>query len=107
MTIRDGAWELFDYDFQTGRSVWRYFDGEKTTFRTDYPVDDLIKQNAFTRNETSGNQMGDWVKIASVPLNVAYDAGLVQAQTEGDQQFVKKWLNDGDNRAWRSFDATV
>lgn len=105
--IRDGDFTLVDYDYHTGRSVWHYFDGEKTVVRTDYPVDSLIAQNQFTRNETSGNKMGDWVKIASVPLNVAYDSGLVQAQAEGDTKFVKRFLNDGDNRAWRSFEGNV
>lgn len=105
--IRDGNFTLVDYDYHTGRSVWHYFDGEKTIVRTDYPVDNLIKQNQFTRNETAGNKMGDWVKVASIPLNVAYDSGLVQAQAEGDDKFVKRFLNDGDNRAWRSFEGRV
>lgn len=107
MTIRDGDFTLVDYDYATGRSVWHYFDGEKTVVRTDYPVDTLIKQNQFTRNETSGNKMGDWVKVASIPLNVAYDSGLVKAHAEGDEKFVKRFLNDGDNRAWRSFDGNI
>ena len=30
MRVKDGDWELFDYDFRSGRSVWSYFDGETT-----------------------------------------------------------------------------
>ncbi|PDT82930.1 hypothetical protein [Sinorhizobium sp. BJ1] len=104
MTIRDGDWELFDYDFQTGRSVWRYFDGEKTTFRTDYPVDNVISQNQEVRNEASRAWAGDWHRVASIPLNVAHDSGLVQAHSEGDDRYVKRFLNSSDNRAWRTKD---
>lgn len=107
MTIRDGQWELHDYDFATGRSVWRYFDGAQTHFRVDTPVDEIVRVNEFTRNDTAGNRFGDWVKIASVPLNHAHAQNLVRAQSEGDDKYLSRWLNDGDNRAWRSFEGRV
>jgi len=107
MTIRDGQWELHDYDFATGRSVWRYFDGQEYVFRIDTPVDNIVRENEFTRNATSGNKFGDWVKIASVPANHAHHANLVRAHSEGDDAYVSRWLNDSDNRAWRSFEGRV
>lgn len=107
MIIRDGDWSLHDYDFQTGRSVWAKFDGEETIFRVDTPVDNIIRDNEFTRNATAGNRMGEWVKVASVPLNHAYQQNLVQAHSQGDEAFVRRWLNDGDNRAWRSFEGNL
>lgn len=107
MTIRDGDWELHDYNFQTGRSVWRYFDGLDWHFEIDQPVDDIVRQNEFVRNETSGRPMGDWAHIASVPLSHAHAQGLVQAHSEGDDKFVARWLNDGDNRAWRTREGVV
>lgn len=107
MTIRDGQWELHDYDFATGRSVWRYWDGEEWQIRVDTPVDNIVRENEFTRNATAGNLMGDWVKIASIPLNHAYEQNLVRAHSEGDDAFVSRWLNNSDNRAWRSFEANV
>ncbi len=100
--IRDGDWTLYDYDFQTGRSVWHYFDGEKDVFRTDYPVDNLMSENQAVRNVAEKAWRGDWHRVASIPLNVAYDAGLMQAQTEGDDRFVKRFFNSSDNRAWRT-----
>lgn len=100
--IKDGDWTLYDYDFQTGRSVWHYFDGEKTVFRTDYPVDTVISQNNAVRTEAQRAWTGDWHRVASVPLNVAHDSGLVQAHSEGNDKFVKRFLNDSDNRAWRT-----
>ncbi|ABR60658.1 hypothetical protein GOC91_23300 [Sinorhizobium medicae] len=102
MIIRDGSWSLYDYDQMTGRSVWHYFDGEKDVFRVDYPVDNLMSENAGIRNSAERAWKGDWHRVASIPLNVAHGAGLVQAHSEGDDRFVKRFLNNSDNRAWRT-----
>ena len=107
MIIRDGDWTLFDHDFQTGRSVWCKDDGSERVFLIDTPVDNIIRDNEFTRNATAGNRFGDWVKVASIPLNHAYEQNLVRAHTEGDTKFVKRWLNDSSNRAWRSFEGNI
>jgi acyl carrier protein phosphodiesterase len=107
MTIKDGDWTLFSWDAQTGRSVWSIFDGEKTHFRVDYPVDNLISQNEQTRNSAEKAWTGDWHRVASVPLNVFYDSGLAEAQNQGDRKFVSRFLNDGDNRAWRTREGNV
>jgi acyl carrier protein phosphodiesterase len=100
--IRDGSWTLYDHDFQTGRSVWHLFDGEKDVFRVDYPVDTLMSENAAVRNCAEKAWRGDWHRVASIPLNVAHDSGLVEAHSQGDDRFVKRFLNSSDNRAWRT-----
>ncbi|RVQ68158.1 hypothetical protein [Sinorhizobium medicae] len=102
MIIRDGEWTLFDHDMTTGRSVWHYFDGEKDVFRVDYPITNIVNQNQAVRNEASRAWAGDWHRVASIPLNVAYDSGLVQAHTEGNDRYVKRFFNSSDNRAWRT-----
>lgn len=102
MIIRDGAWTLYDHDMVTGRSVWHSFDGEKDVFRIDYPVDSVISENQAVRNEASRAWAGDWHRVASIPLNIAHDSGLVQAHSEGDDRFVKRFLNSSDNLAWRT-----
>lgn len=107
MAIKDGNWELVDYDFRSGRSVWSYFDGEKQHFRTDYPVDGLISENSAVRNIAERSWRGDYHRVASIPLNVLWDSGLVEAQSQGDDKFVSRWLNDGDHRAWRTKEGRV
>ncbi|EHK75202.1 hypothetical protein SM0020_24880 [Sinorhizobium meliloti CCNWSX0020] len=102
MIIRDGEWTLFDHDMTTGRSVWHYFDGEKDVFRVDYPITNIVNQNQAVRNEASRAWSGDWHRVASIPLNIAYDSGLVQAHTEANDRYVKRFLNSSDNRAWRT-----
>ncbi len=107
MIIRDGAWTLFDYDFATGRAVWHYHDGEKDVFRTDYPVTGIIEANKTASGIAATGWAGDWHQIASIPLNVAYDSGLSQAQADGDHGFVSRFLNNSDNRAWRTKEGRV
>lgn len=107
MIIRDGEWSLYDYDFKTGRSVWCREDDGETVFRIDTPVDNIVRDNEFTRNATAGNQFGEWVKVASVPLNHAHSQNVIRAHSEGDDAYVSRWLNDSDNRAWRSFEGRV
>lgn len=107
MIIRDGDWTLFSHDHQSGRSVWHLHDGEKDVWRVDYPVDALMAENAAVRNAADRAWRGDWHRVASVPLNVAYDSGLVKAQSQGDDNFVKRFLNDGDNRAWRTREGNI
>lgn len=109
MTIKDGDWELISYDYATGRSVWSYFDGEKTTIRTDYPVEATIAENAAIRNAAQKAWKGDYHLVASIPLNILHDenAGLMKAHSEGDDKYVSRWLNDSDNSAWRTKEGSV
>lgn len=109
MTIRDGDWELIDYDAATGRSVWSHFDGEKTTIRTDYPVQATIAENTAVRNAAQKAWKGDYHLIASIPLNLLHDenVGLLKAQTQGDDKYVSRWLNDSSNAAWRTKEGRV
>ena len=109
MVIRDGSWRLFDHDMQTGRSVWCVEDGNKTHWRVDYPVENLIAENTAVRNSAEKAWTGDWHRVASIPLNVLHDEkmGLMKAQAEGDDKYVSRWLNSSDNRAWRTKEGTI
>lgn len=103
MAITDeNGFELVEFDPVSGRSIWSYFDGEKTVYRTDYPVEATMAENEAVRKEADSAWRGDWHRVASIPLNIAHDSGLVEAQTQGDDKFVKRFLNDSDNRAWRT-----
>lgn len=107
MRIKDGDWVLFDYDHQTGRQVWSLENGDgTTTYRTDYPVQPTVDINTAQRNMAEDNWKGDYHQIASIPLNVYYDQ-LAEAAKGDDQQYISKWLNDSDNRAWRTKDGRV
>lgn len=107
MTIRDGDWVLVDFDHWSGRSVWSYFDGQTTHMRVDYPVEGLIRQNEEERKSAPSGWKGDWHKVASVPLNMAYSSGLVEAQNQHDDKFISKLLNDSDFSKFRTKSGSV
>lgn len=101
------GFSLFDHDEKMGRTVWaRTNDDGTTTFRTDYRVDDIIRDNTAMRNAASPGWKGDWHKVASIPLNIYYDQ-LHEATVQDDHRYVSRWLNDSDRRAWRSKDGQV
>lgn len=104
--IRDGDWTLIDWDPTTGRTVWHMFDGAKTVVRTDYPVAATVAQNELIRKEAGKAWTGDWHHIASVPLNIYHDQ-IAEADRQGDSKFLSRWLNDSDNRAWRTKEGHV
>lgn len=104
--VRDGSWELIDYDFRTGRSMWATFDGEKTVYRLDYPVDATIDHNTAVRNHKAGERWGEGQRIASIPPNI-YHEQLAEASLQDDHKYISRWLNDSDNAAWRTFEGRV
>ena len=107
MRIRDGDWTLFDHDFKLKRTVWvRSNPDGSQTFRTDYAVDDTIEANRDMRNAAEKGWKGDWHKVASIPLNVFHDR-LAEASRQGDDAYISRFLNDSDNRAWRSKDGRI
>ena len=109
MTIRDGDWSLHDYDPVTGRSVWVLVDGRKTHFRVDLPVAQSIEENTIARNSAPDGWKGDYHRIASVPMQLLYDKniGLNTAIQQGDDRYLSRWLNDSQNRAWRTKEGSV
>jgi len=106
MVIKDGNWELLEHDHRTGRTVWVWFDGEKTHYRTDYPVDNILKDNATAKAEMAGQRWGDGKRVASIPLNVFHDQ-LAEASKQDDDKYLSKWLNDSDNAKFRTFGGRV
>lgn len=105
--VRDGAFHLLDYDPATGRSVWWMLDEDgNDIFRYDMPADVIVDGNTAIRNQMAGQRWGEGRRVASVPLPLYYDA-LDEAFLQGDQSYIKKWLNDSDNRAWRTFEGRV
>lgn len=102
MRITDGEWTLVDHDFQMKRTVWARQNADgTTTYRTDYAVDDTIEANKEMQNAASSGWKGDWHKIASIPLGIYHDK-LAEAFRQDDMKHVSRFLNDVDNRAFRS-----
>lgn len=110
MRITDeNGWELWDYNPRTGRTTWRTCpDGKRWVFRTDYDADAILAGNKEAQAEFAGRPwtegLGD--PVASVPLNVFFDQ-IDPMLEQQDAKAVSRWLNDGDNAAWRMRDGRV
>lgn len=107
MKIRDEkGYELFSHDEKLGRTVWKYTDGNKTTYRTDYRVDHIVKDNKAALLDSFGKRWGGGKRVASIPLNIYFDK-YAEAQAQGDDKYLSRLLNDGDNAAFRTFGGRV
>lgn len=100
--VWDGNFRLLGRDNETNKTVWICEDGKTTTYRTDEPVDDIIRANHAEKSHYAGQRFGDWRKVASVPLHVHF-AQLAEAQSQRDDKYLDRWLNE--HSAFRTFEA--
>lgn len=105
--IMDGPWRLFSHDPHTGASTWVMFDGEKTVFRTDTPMDATMIANEEARKATGRFSKGDYNRVASIPPHLLHASGFQDAFMQDDQKWISRFLNDGDNRALRTTEGRV
>lgn len=107
MLVRDGEWTLYSSDIKRGKFTWRRMnDDGSSTFRTDTICDPIIDVNTAQRNITNSGWGGDWHHIASIPKALVWSE-LMDASIQDDQKYISRWLNDSDNRAWRTKDGRV
>src|SRR5690606_27770163 len=100
--VYDGSWRLFSHDPLTGKKVWHLDMGEQIIVRTEKPVDELFAQNAEDMSNSIGKRFGDGQRVASIPMDIFFDH-LNEANKNGDQAYIKKWLNDADHQKFRTF----
>jgi hypothetical protein len=105
--IYDGAWRLLDHDPETGRTAWVLHDGDKMHFRVDYPVSEVLRANHEEARDADGKRWGEFQRVASIPLNLFHQSGFAEAQNQHDEKWLRRWLNDSDNRAWRTKEGVV
>jgi hypothetical protein len=96
--------KLFDINTETGtRKMWHY-DAEKdeAVIETIIDASQIVSDNKdrFNSFDEKANWKGDMHHVASIPMALFY-----QMKAEGkldDQAYMKRWLNDPDNRAFRT-----
>lgn len=111
--IPDSAWE-FDGVSSDGmrRHYVHWIDKAKGLgFRkTENMAEEaLLKFNRESLDMSQGQKFSDepiGTKMASIPLNVFY-RDLAPRLKEGDKDFVKWWLNNEQNRPYRTFRGKV
>jgi hypothetical protein len=111
--IPDSAWE-FDGVSDDGlrRHYVHWIDKEKGLgFRKTENVveDELLALNQESLNDSYGKRFSNdaiGTKMASIPLNVFYRDFAARLK-EGDSDFIKWWLNNDQNRPYRTFRGKV
>lgn len=100
---------LFDHDAERG--ITRIFhydtDTEESTIETISDVTDIVESNRrqFNNVDERAGYKGDLHKIGSIPMSLYFQ--LKEQGIMGDQARLKKWLNDPDNRFFRTRPGTV
>ena len=67
-------------------------------------VKEIVNANKRYYNN-SPDRMGELPRVASIPLNVYYD--LKRRGIADDPKKLKQWLNDSDNRVFRTMEGTL
>lgn len=111
INIRDDAWELVEVseDFVTHRAVLeRYPDGRVAYVHRRAPrgVDALLEDNRQRLNDSEGQRFGDGKIVGRIPLNILY-RDLAPYMRQGDTDHLKWWLNNPENRMFRTFRGKV
>lgn len=93
---------VFEKDPLTGITrYWRHNPGDDTAYlETEQEVGDVLDLNKRAYNDASTGWKQDMHKVASIPLAVYYE--LKRQGVLDDERRLKAWLNDPDNRAFRT-----
>ena len=98
-----GDWKFFNYEPSTGRTIWVLHSPDgTTTYRVDTPVDPILEANAEAEKLTHGARFGDWVRVASIPLQHYHASGMADAVVQDDHGFISRMINDGEYAKFRT-----
>lgn len=101
-------WYLLSDDPVLG--VRRYaldLDDERSVIRTEYyAVDAFMTANAEQYKASEGQRFGKGRMVASIPMHI-WARQIAPRMRDGNIQSLKKWLNDFDNRCFRTFRGRV
>lgn len=101
-----GDWKFLDRNPVTGITRYVLDLGNGTSvMRTEYPhTEELFRINGEKQISSLNTRWGDGQIVASIPMNVLFnpEMGLSEAVSEGDDDFVNKWLNDSDHSKFRT-----
>lgn len=97
---------IFDTDPLTGITrYWHVKENGEFVIETEQRLD-VDDSNTTQRNMTDKRtKWGDVNKVASIPLSVYYS--LKREGIADDPAALKKWLNDPDNRVFRTREGTL
>ena len=93
--------KVIDTDPTTGISHVFYFDDatDEVTITAEQEVAGVLEHNKRAFNDAP-ERYGEWTRVAQIPLSIYYD--MVKTGKIRDDAYMKRWLNDPDNRFFRT-----
>lgn len=106
--VFDGQWRLLNDDPELGVRRWVLdLDDGNMVLKTEwYSVDQHLERNKQLFNDSLNKRWGEGQIAASVPMHI-WARELAPARKAGDDAYIKRWLNDPDHRAFRTFRGRV
>ena len=101
-----GKWKLISYDPVARKKHWIMEDEKTVVSKVETEVEEIIEDNKASFNDSEGKRWGDGKVVASIDLPTYYQK-IVPAKQAGDDAYIKRFLNDSDNRAYRTFKGTI
>jgi hypothetical protein len=95
--------KLFDKDDALGITrIWHYdADKDEATIETRQDVSQIIEENKQEYAQIDERaRWGEWTRVASIPMSIYF-----KMKAEGkldDEAYMKRWLNDPDNKYFRT-----
>ena len=93
----------FDSNDSLGiKRTWHYnTETDEATVETSQNVTAIIEENKQDFNlQEKHSKYGEWSKVASIPLSIYFE---LKAQGKlDDDAYMKRWLNDPENRYFRT-----
>ena len=96
----------------SGKKTYMQWDGADTHVVTEQKVDDILEHNKRQANDwKSGSMIGNTQhhhqKVAEIPATLYYDLINRLGDPRQNMDAWKRWLNDPENRFFRSTGGTV
>jgi hypothetical protein len=105
--IPDNAWTFRRYSDDGQYRIWTYTDTSlDITIEKKEPLyaNEILKLNQERLKESEGKRWGDGRVVASIPLNVYFKEF---AGRHNDPEFADWFLNNSENRHYRTFKGRI
>ena len=96
---------ILDYDPVTGTTQWFHYDSaaDQYALETTQDVTKIVERNKalFRQVDERANWKGDQHHVASIPMSVYHELAKISNNFK-DQRVVRRFLNNPDNRVFRT-----
>ena len=97
--------KILDYYPLTKTTQWFHYDESTKQYalETVQDVGDIVEANKgkFNQVDERANWKGDQHHIASIPMSIYHKLAKISNNFK-DQRVIKRWLNDPDNKVFRT-----